>query len=642
MSFISTRAVYSINILIDIINIIILIGVFVHALINLNPSKEKKFFLILLCTALVFNFGDLGNWTCEGFKHPWNVPALHILSFVTFIAAPMIYIVFMKLVRLSYKQKLSSNIYYFFCIFFCSLSVLMGFLSCFPGFLYYFDSNNIYHRSSYHIIVSINTVIYYIFSILYICSLRKQISKKEFLILLSFPTFPVFSYIPQIFISGIASINIGILISILIIYNNVLTRLKLKQSSVKNNFTSEFFVKPNLTFFERIKRGFFYYGYSEGVINSVKQDLYENVAYTLKLVCATVCIMDSIVFVLSFFQPVLEPQRIIYLMTLLLCFILLFFFNFFKKNHTLLIILSFIFIILIYALNMYKSLVLTPEELPLLFCCILFIVPSIFCYMPHMICFINISTLFIYMDLARIYKPAGAHLDSTYLIFLSLLGIIIGYGISQTKVKSIYLSKNLNNEIIAKTKQLNGISDQIVKTIVYAIETKDNNTKGHAERVAEYSVKIGKKLQWQEQKCKELWLSAILHDVGKIGIPDNILKKQSDMTDEEYEIIKKHTEYGENILSNLTYYPVIKLVARSHHERFDGTGYPDKLAGKDIPIEARIVAVADAYDAMSSRCHHKDSFDRKKIIEELIKGRATQFDPEIVNIFLDVIEEELD
>lgn len=257
-----------------------------------------------------------------------------------------------------------------------------------------------------------------------------------------------------------------------------------------------------------------------------------------------------------------------------------------------------------------------------------------------MIAFLNFSAIFIYMDLAKIYKPEGAHLDSTYLIFITVLGIVIGYANSKTKIKSLYLSKNLDKEINAKTKQLNGISDQIVKTIVYSIETKDENTKGHAERVADYAVKIGRKLRWQDQKCTELWLSAILHDVGKIGIPDEVLKKGPSLTDEDYEIIKKHTEYGEKILQNLTYYPKARVVARSHHERFDGTGYPDGLAGKDIPIEARIVAIADAYVAMSSKRSHREKLSMKKIIEELIEGKSSQFDPELVDAFLDVLDDE--
>lgn len=582
----------------------------------------------------------MANWTCEGFAHPWNVPVLHIFTFMSFVAGPLIYVIFMRLVRVSYKDKFESNKYYFLCLFSCGLSVLMGFLSCFPGFLYYFDANNVYHRTQFHIIVSINTLLYYLFSILYICSCRKKISKKEFLILLSFPSFPVLMYVPQIVMYGIATLNVGITISILIIYKAVLRKMKLEIVNSKKSFTSEFFVKQNVTFWERIRRGVFYYGYSEGAINSVKQELSENVAYMLKFLSLCVVLMNIFLYSHSFIISSLYIQRHIYLLTLIISLILYLVLVFQKKSNPGVIILCFLFIISIYVLNMYKSLILTPNELPLLFCCILFIVPSVFCYMPHMIAFLNFSAIFIYMDLAKIYKPEGAHLDSTYLIFITVLGIVIGYANSKTKIKSLYLSKNLDKEINAKTKQLNGISDQIVKTIVYSIETKDENTKGHAERVADYAVKIGRKLRWQDQKCTELWLSAILHDVGKIGIPDEVLKKGPSLTDEDYEIIKKHTEYGEKILQNLTYYPKARVVARSHHERFDGTGYPDGLAGKDIPIEARIVAIADAYVAMSSKRSHREKLSMKKIIEELIEGKSSQFDPELVDAFLDVLNDE--
>lgn len=641
MESISKNLIYFANATVDIVNCLILLGIFAHAFFNLNPSKEKKFFLILVCTVITFNVGDLANWIFEGTDKSYNIPLLHIFTFLSYIAAPMIYVIFLKLIRVTYKSKFQTNFYYVLCMLFSLLSVAMGFLSCFPGFLYSFDANNLYHRTSFHYVVSINTVLYYLFSILYVFSCRKQISKKELIILLLFPSIPVLAYIPQIFLYGFVTLNIGILISVIIVYKAVLSKMKLEEKKGNKSFTSEFFVKQNVSLGEKLKRFIFYYGYSEGAIESVKQELSDSISYTMKLLCVSVFIIDIFLFSYSFFQPVLALQRSIYLYTLIISLLLYSVLKFNrKKTIPVVIILSLAFIITIYGLNIYKSLILTPDELPLLFCCILFIVPSIFNFMPHMIFLINFSSILIYMDLARIYKPDGAHLDSTYLFFLMILGIIIGYGISKTKIKSLYLSKNLDKEINAKTKQLNGITDQIVKTMVYAIETKDETTKGHAERVADYAVKIARKLKWQDQRCTELWLSAILHDVGKIGIPDNILKKEEKLTSADYEIIKKHTEYGENILQNLTYYPKAKLVARSHHERFDGTGYPDGLAGKEIPIEARIVAVADTYEAISSKRHNREKLERNRIIEELINGRSTQFDPELINIFLDILEEE--
>lgn len=641
MEFISKNVVYFINATVDIVNCLILFGIFAHAVLNLNRSKEKKFFLILVCTVLTFNVGDLANWVFEGTDKPYNIPLLHILTFFNYIAAPMIYVIFMKLIRVTYKSKFQTNFYYVLCMLFSLLSVAMGFLSCFPGFLYSFDANNLYHRTSFHYVVSINTVLYYLFSILYVFSCRKQISKKEFIILLLFPSIPIIAYIPQIFLYGITTLNIGVLISVIIVYKAVLSKMKLEQQKGEKTFTSEFFVKQNVSFGEKLRRIIFYYGYSEGAIESVKQELSDSISYTMKLLCVSVFIIDIFLFSYSFFQPVLALQRSIYLYTLIISLLLYSILKFNrKKTIPVVIILSLAFIITIYGLNMYKSLILTPDELPLLFCCILFIVPSIFTFMPHIICLINFSSILIYMDLARIYKPLGSHLDSTYLFFLTVLGIIIGYGISKTKIKSLYLSKNLDKEISAKTKQLNGISNQIVKTMIYSIETKDENIKGHAEKVADYSVKLGQKLNWHEQKLTELWLSAILHDIGKIGLPDEILLKQGEFNDEEYEIIKKHTLYGENILQNLTYYPKARIVARSHHERFDGSGFPDGLAGKEIPIEARIVAIADAYAAMSSNRQNRKKLEDKAIIEELLACRSTQFDPELVNLFLDILDSE--
>ncbi|MBQ0002485.1 MAG: HD-GYP domain-containing protein [Treponema sp.] len=640
MEFISREIVYFINAIVDSFICIVLAGVFLHTCLKLEQSKEKKVFLILLFCAIIYNVGDLANWVFEGTDKAYKIPLLHILTFLLFISGPMIYIIFMKLVRTSFKNRLQTNLYYYLCLFFSFVAIVMGFLSCYPGLLYIIDSNNIYKRSQYHVLVSIVTFLYYLFSILYILSCKEQLSKKEFWYLFLFPTIPVFSYIPQFFLPGITTLNVGILISIIVVYKCVLLKIKLDNVNGNKAFTSEFFVKQKVSLSEKITRIIFRYGYSEGAWDNVKHELSENISYTLKLLSASVCVMTLFLFFLSYINLSFAHLRNLYVITFLLSSILFLILFAFKNNDLISFFLSFTYLVTIYILNIYKYLILSPQQLPLLFCCVLFIVPSIFCNMPYVIYLLNYGAVFIYLDLAQIYKPEQIQLDSVYLFFITTLGIIIGYGISKTKIKSLYLSKNLDKEISAKTKQLNGISNQIVKTMVYSIETKDENIKGHAERVAEYAVKIAHRLKWNDQRCTELWLSAILHDVGKIGIPDEILKKETVYDDREYEIVKTHTELGEKILQNLTYYPKARIVARSHHERFDGNGYPDGLAGKNIPIEARIVAIADAYEAMSSTRAHRQRLEQKKIIQELIYGMSKQFDPELVNIMLHILEEE--
>lgn len=137
-------------------------------------------------------------------------------------------------------------------------------------------------------------------------------------------------------------------------------------------------------------------------------------------------------------------------------------------------------------------------------------------------------------------------------------------------------------------------------------------------------------------------MMGLLHDVGKIGIPDAIINKTAKLTDEEYAEIKKHPVLGARILENITEFPKLATGARWHHERFDGKGYPDGIAGEDIPKEARIIAVADAYDAMSSRRSYRDVLPQKVVREEMEKGRGEQFDPVYADIMLAMIDEDTD
>lgn len=174
--------------------------------------------------------------------------------------------------------------------------------------------------------------------------------------------------------------------------------------------------------------------------------------------------------------------------------------------------------------------------------------------------------------------------------------------------------------------------EQTATSLVNAIDAKDEYSRGHSLRVAEYSKKIAQQLGKNETECKEIYYAALLHDVGKIGIPDNILCKNGRLTDDEYEVIKKHSVMGRQILSGISEYPYLSIGANFHHERYDGRGYPKKLKGNDIPEIARIISVADAYDAMTSNRSYRDAMPQPNVREEIIKGSGTQFDPEIANV----------
>lgn len=197
-------------------------------------------------------------------------------------------------------------------------------------------------------------------------------------------------------------------------------------------------------------------------------------------------------------------------------------------------------------------------------------------------------------------------------------------------------------EVIAQNEKLERISMQIVKTLSGTIDAKDTYTNGHSTRVAEYSKEIARRAGFSEKMQNDIYMMGLLHDVGKIGIPDAIINKPAKLTDEEYATIQNHPVMGAKILKNITEFPKLSTGARWHHERYDGKGYPDGISGEDIPREARIIAIADAYDAMSSRRSYRDVLSQEKIRSEVQKGKGTQFDPAFAEIMLSMIDEDTD
>ena len=203
-------------------------------------------------------------------------------------------------------------------------------------------------------------------------------------------------------------------------------------------------------------------------------------------------------------------------------------------------------------------------------------------------------------------------------------------------------AKNANDMeikfLLEEQKAMKRLFEQTATALVNAIDAKDAYTQGHSVRVAEYARKIAELVGKNEDECEEIYFAGLLHDVGKIGVPGDIINKNGKLTPEEYEIIKKHAEKGGQILSSITEYPYLSIGARHHHERFDGKGYPDKLKGEDIPEIARILAVADAYDAMTSKRSYRDPIPQQKVREEIIKGVGTQFDPKFANLMQHLID----
>lgn len=236
---------------------------------------------------------------------------------------------------------------------------------------------------------------------------------------------------------------------------------------------------------------------------------------------------------------------------------------------------------------------------------------------------------------------------SAYLV-VSLSGIFLGSGLTLllffTIIKTVKDVRDLearrNNELIeSRRRQTEDMSLQMMRTLSTTIEAKDKYTDGHSQRVAEYAASIARELGWKEQDVNNLRNAAYLHDVGKIGVPDTILNKPTCLLPEEREIIQKHTVNGADILKNITLIDHVEDVARYHHERYDGKGYPEGLKGEEIPIHARIVAVADSYDAMNSKRIYRNALSKETIRKEILQNKGGQFDPLIADTFLKLLDE---
>ena len=179
--------------------------------------------------------------------------------------------------------------------------------------------------------------------------------------------------------------------------------------------------------------------------------------------------------------------------------------------------------------------------------------------------------------------------------------------------------------------------EETVESLSYAIDAKDKYTSGHSIRVALLSKKIAVMAGYDDNDCRLIYFAGLLHDIGKIGIRDEVLNKQGKLTEEEFEEIKEHTVIGYQILSRIKQSPKLSDGAHYHHERYDGTGYPEMLKGEEIPWMARIISVSDAYDAMSSTRSYRDKLSKDKIREELISGMGSQFDPKFAEIMLKLL-----
>lgn len=248
-------------------------------------------------------------------------------------------------------------------------------------------------------------------------------------------------------------------------------------------------------------------------------------------------------------------------------------------------------------------------------------------------------SMFILMPLAATITQFFVHgVSLTSISVVSMLILLYCFSVLDTNRVIRDAHKREVNALLEKQENINLMVEQTTSALAEAIDAKDSYTNGHSWRVAEYSVMIARKAGKSEEECRDIHLTALLHDVGKIGIPDIIINKSGRLTDKEYNVIKSHPLVGREILSKISISPELAIGASFHHERYDGKGYPFGLKGEEIPEVARIVAVADTYDAMASKRSYRDVLSKQKIRSELEKGIGSQFDPKFARIMIELID----
>ena len=231
--------------------------------------------------------------------------------------------------------------------------------------------------------------------------------------------------------------------------------------------------------------------------------------------------------------------------------------------------------------------------------------------------------------------------DFFWFKFLFFLEVVVVVSWTTFFISRLFMQRQINlqkRELELARRQVQ-MGNETILAIARAVDAKDVNTSNHSARVAEYSAEIAKQIGYSDEEQENIRKAALLHDIGKIGIPDSILNKPTKLTDEEYATMKTHVLVGGEILKDFSLIPHVQEGAMYHHERYDGRGYSKGLSGEDIPEYARIIGIADAFDAMTSNRVYRKKLEMNYVLGELKKGRGTQFDPRFVDIFLKLIEE---
>ena len=201
--------------------------------------------------------------------------------------------------------------------------------------------------------------------------------------------------------------------------------------------------------------------------------------------------------------------------------------------------------------------------------------------------------------------------------------------------------EGLEKIVRRQTRIIRKTQEETIYRLLSALESRDEETGGHVRRIALFSAKLAEKRGWSPKRLEDLLLAAPMHDIGKIGVPDMILRKKGRLTPEEYEIIKTHAPIGGDILKD-SEFPMIQLaceIAQNHHEKWDGSGYPKGLKGEEIPESARIVALVDVYDALSNDRVYRKALPENEVLEIMAEGRGSHFDADLYDLFMESLEE---
>ncbi len=224
------------------------------------------------------------------------------------------------------------------------------------------------------------------------------------------------------------------------------------------------------------------------------------------------------------------------------------------------------------------------------------------------------------------------------MIFMGVIGAVLYLQFGMLAVGGIIagiIFINFTSLLLVKYKKA---QIEMLLAMVKALEERDPYTKGHSERVANYAKLLARKLNMSHKKENLLYIAGLLHDIGKIGIPDEVLNKPGNLTNEEFKMIMEHPIKGEEIISQFTHLGPILPYVRHHHESWDGSGYPDGLKGEEIPLEARILAIVDVYDALTTNRAYRKAYSREEALEMMKRMKGKKFDPRLLEIFFELME----